>query len=243
MPAERLSTRLASASRRSACCRLVSCWVLKSRVWLWAALRLSSKSHWDAGVRLPGGALLHVLASHPTPPVFDGKEDRNGLRNAAEILFWRDYIDGADWIADDDGLPGGLPDGAAFVIVGDLNNDPVDGDGTHGAVWALLDHPRIQNLAPRSLGGAEAAALQGGVNAEHQGDPGLDTADWRDEAGEGPGNLRVDYVLPSSDLTVLGSGVFWPAAADPLARLVGEGFPVVSSDHRLVWVDVAIEAD
>ncbi|MEM9302144.1 MAG: endonuclease/exonuclease/phosphatase family protein, partial [Pseudomonadota bacterium] len=57
-------------------------------------LRLSSKSHWDIPVELPGGATLHLLASHPTPPVFDGPEDRNGLRNADEIRFWRYYIDG-----------------------------------------------------------------------------------------------------------------------------------------------------
>ena len=26
---------------------------------------------------------MHFLVSHPTPPVFDGPENRNGLRNAA----------------------------------------------------------------------------------------------------------------------------------------------------------------
>jgi len=34
--------------------------------------------------------------------------------------------------------------------------------------------------------------------------------------------------------------VFWPAPGDPLRRLVGEGAPVRSSDHRLVWVDVTL---
>lgn len=58
-----------------------------------AVLRLSSKSHWD----LPdyvGDRVVHVLAAHPTPPVFDGPEDRNGLRNADEIRFWADYVAG-----------------------------------------------------------------------------------------------------------------------------------------------------
>src|SRR6201999_1297636 len=40
-------------------------------------LPLSSKSHWDVPIRV-GRTTLHVLASHPTPPAFDGDEDRNG---------------------------------------------------------------------------------------------------------------------------------------------------------------------
>ena len=34
-----------------------------------SSLRLSSKSHWDAPVTLPDGRTIHILASHPTPPV------------------------------------------------------------------------------------------------------------------------------------------------------------------------------
>src|SRR5690606_15190658 len=41
---------------------------------VWMQLRLSSKSHWDVPIRTPRG-MLHLLASHPTPPVFDGPED------------------------------------------------------------------------------------------------------------------------------------------------------------------------
>ncbi|MEO1292302.1 MAG: endonuclease/exonuclease/phosphatase family protein, partial [Pseudomonadota bacterium] len=36
-----------------------------------AAMRLSSKSHWDVAVETPSGP-LRLFASHPTPPVFDG---------------------------------------------------------------------------------------------------------------------------------------------------------------------------
>ena len=53
--------------------------------------RLSSKSHWDLPVRI-GRKTVHVLASHPTPPTFDGPEDRNGTRNHDEIRFWADYV-------------------------------------------------------------------------------------------------------------------------------------------------------
>lgn len=208
----------------------------------WARLRLSSKSHWDAVIRLPDGRDLHVLASHPTPPVFDGPEDRNGMRNAEEIGFWRDYVERRGWMTDDAGRAGALPEGASFVILGDLNADPMDGDGWHSAIGALLGSPRLQDPRPRSLGAEAAALAQGGMNAEHQGPAAEDTADWRDEPTKGPGNLRVDYALPSADLAVVGAGVFWPSPGDPLHRLVGEGFPVVSSDHRLVWVDIAVGA-
>lgn len=34
-------------------------------------LRLSSKSHWDVPVKVGEKEVIHVLASHPTPPVFD----------------------------------------------------------------------------------------------------------------------------------------------------------------------------
>ena len=54
---------------------------------IWKQLRLSSKSHWDVPVRTPKG-VVHFLVSHPTPPVFDGPEDRNGKRNPDEIRLW-----------------------------------------------------------------------------------------------------------------------------------------------------------
>ncbi|CAN5340629.1 hypothetical protein BH24ACT12_BH24ACT12_22990 [soil metagenome] len=53
--------------------------------------RLSSKNHVDVPVIVNGRA-VHVLASHPTPPGFDGPEDRNGKRNHDEIRFWADYV-------------------------------------------------------------------------------------------------------------------------------------------------------
>ena len=211
-----------------------------------AVFRLSSKNHVDVPVRV-GGRTVHVLASHPTPPGFDGPEDRNGLRNADEIRFWDDYVTPRDsgWIIDDQGARGGLGRGEQFVVMGDLNADPAgDGSGLPGAVAQLLGNPRVQDPQPASAGAAEASALQGGANTAHAGDPALDTADFGDALPAGPGNLRVDYALPSHRLAVRGTGVFWPELSDPLSRLTGtfdrrytNGFP--SSDHRLVWVDVA----
>ncbi|GGA19458.1 endonuclease/exonuclease/phosphatase family protein [Neptunicoccus cionae] len=188
------------------------------------AMRLSSKSHWDVPVVLPDGRRLHLLASHPTPPVFDGPEDMNGKRNRAEILFWDSYI--RETL---------LPTDADFVLLGDLNADPADGEGSHDAINTLLSAEYIQDPEPRSKGGALAAQAQAGVNAEHQSDPATDTADWNDS--NGPGNLRVDYVLPSAALNVSDAGVFWPAPDTAGFEWIGSDGRA-SSDHRLVWIDI-----
>jgi len=208
-----------------------------------AILRLSSKSHWDVPIVLPNGETIHALVSHPTPPVFDGPEDRNGKRNYDEIRFWSDYVTPSKngYIYDDNGKTGGLVAGSSFVIMGDQNADPNDGDSYDRAVLQLLQNPNINtNSIPASPGGAQQAALQGGANVNHRTNPAFDTADFADTT---PGNLRADYVLPSTDLGIANSGVFWPLNTDPTFPLVGTfnsalpgGFP--SSDHRLVYVDV-----
>jgi hypothetical protein len=201
-------------------------------------VRLSSKSHWDVPIQI-GRRTIHFLVSHPTPPVFDGPEDRNGLRNFDEIGFWADYVGSrarSSYIYDDSGEYGGLQPGSRFVIAGDQNSDPLDGDSVPGAIQQLLDHPRVNDkFTPASEGAVEATQLQGGVNLEHRSDPRFDTADF----SEPPGNLRADYVLPSKQLRITDSGVFWPVQSDPLSRLTGT-YPFPSSDHRLVWVDVRV---
>ena len=92
-------------------------------------LRLSSKSHWDVPVKI-GDRTLHILASHPTPPAFDGPENRNGRRNHDEIRLWSEYISDQpnDWLTDDRDGSGGLAANASFVILGDQNSD-------HRLVW------------------------------------------------------------------------------------------------------------
>lgn len=208
------------------------------------AFRLSSKSHWDIPIKV-NGETIHVLASHPTPPVFDGPEDRNGKRNHDEIRFWADYITPGQgsYIYDDVGNFGGLAAGSRFVIMGDQNADPFDGDSTDDAILQLLDNPLVNtSVTPDSAGGPDAADRQGGANDTHEADPTFDTADFADTT---PGNLRADYVLPSQNLAIADAAVFWPTDEDPLFPLVGNfdpslpgGFP--SSDHRLVRADVVI---
>lgn len=192
-----------------------------------AALRLSSKSHWDVPVRV-NGQRLHLLASHPTPPSFDGPERRNARRNHDEIRLWADYLSGghhAAWIVDDAGVAGGLRGGESAVVLGDLNADPEDGDGWPGAIEQLLAHRRLQDTLPVGSAAGEK------------------TGDFTPPP-DGPGRLRVDYVLPTRDLTVVGSGVFWPRPEEPGGHLMGtdaSGAPI-SSDHRLVRLDLRIGA-
>src|SRR5688572_13987287 len=122
-----------------------------------AVFRLSSKSHWDVPIRI-GRRTVHFLVSHPTPPVFDGPEDRNGTRNSDEIRLWADYITpgpASSYIYDDDGTHGGLKPGSAFVIAGDQNSDPLDGDSIPGSIQQLLEHPLVNtSVTPTSDGGA-----------------------------------------------------------------------------------------
>ena len=200
--------------------------------------RLSSKSHWDVPIEI-GKKTVHFLVSHPTPPVFDGPEDRNGTRNFDEIRFWADYVSPgkSGYIYDDHGGVGGLKPGDLFVIAGDQNSDPLDGDSIPGAIQQLLDHPLVNTkVAPSSEGAVEQSDVQGGANERHLSDPAFDTADFNDLA---PGNLRADYVLPRKTLQLADAGVFWPTSDDPLFPLVGT-FPFPSSDHRLVWIDVTV---
>ena len=121
------------------------------------------------------------------------------------------------------------------MIVGDLNSDPLDGDSLPGATDQLLALDQVQDASPRSAGATEAADAQHRANAVHAGDPSLDTADFTDDA---IGNLRVDYVLPSDGFAIVNAGVLWPLVTDELARLVATE-PLATSNHRLVWVDLA----
>lgn len=194
----------------------------------WAKFPLSSKSHWDVPVETPLGR-VHILAAHPTPPVFDGPENRNGLRNQDEIRLWAQYLSpGAKpWLCDDRGRCGGLAQDASFVILGDHNADPVDGDGEPGAILQLVDHPRVNgHVVPTSEGGPERARQYG---FPRKGDITTHTGDFGPQAG----TLRLDYVLPSNDLPVRGGGIFWPKQGAAGSELLD------ASDHHLVWLDFA----
>jgi hypothetical protein len=176
--------------------------------------RLATTGFWDVPVKTDSGP-LHLLAWHASPPVFDGPEDRNGKRNHDEATFWRHLLDRT--------LPMPPPD-APFVLLGDGNLDPADGDGLREGLAFLLAHPALQDPGPRGRHGRAEPA--------HMGDPNLDTALY-DEIG----GLRLDYVLPSAGLAVSASGVLWPAPDDPLTADL-----VAASRHFPVWVDLEMPA-
>jgi endonuclease/exonuclease/phosphatase family metal-dependent hydrolase len=206
-----------------------------------AVQRLSSKSFWDVPIDVParGDAppfVLHLLCSHPTPPVFDGPEDRNGKRNHDEIRLVADYIDAAkgEYLVDDSGKRGALPKDALFVIAGDLNCDPVDGQGVRGAMDQLLKHPRVDaSFTPTSEGGPMTVKEHANQHVKHRGDPAHVTSNF---TADGHGCLRIDYALPSKGLAVADGGVFWPASGKPGNEAV------TATDHRMVWIDVRPEA-
>jgi Endonuclease/Exonuclease/phosphatase family len=124
----------------------------------------------------------------------------------------RNHDETAMWLRLLDGALDVPAPAGPFAVVGVGNLDPVDGDGRNGALVELL--ARTQDVAPAGV-------------------MGTDTADFT--ARDGPGFLRVDYVLPSLDLAVHASGVMWPAPDDPFAAVVSK-----ASRHRLVWVDITL---
>ena len=201
-----------------------------------SVLRLSSKSFWDVPISIVKSDTvmqLHLLCSHPTPPVFDGSEDRNGRRNHDEIRLVADYLDGqrGAYLVDDLGRRGAISEHARFVVAGDLNADPLDGSSTPGAIQQLLDHPRINSTPiPLRADGTAARAKRSERDPTRRTDPAQHTADFGRD-----GALRVDYVLPSRDLQVIASGVFWPRRGEPGSEAI------TASDHRLVWIDIAVD--
>lgn len=155
--------------------------------------RLSSKNHVDATVDVPGLGPIHLLLSHPTPPVFDGPEYRNGKRNHDEIRLLVDYIRGQDYLVDDAGRRGGLSETDLFIVLGDLNADPLAGESYPGAIEQLLRLHQVQDPEPQGAKGTQTASF-----------------------GQ---RLRVDYVLPCDNLRIHDSGVVWYPDTSEFVRL------------------------
>lgn len=208
----------------------------------WEQVRISSKNHVDAPIIIPttnGEEVIHLLMSHPTPPVFD--TGKNKAQNAAEIKFWNQYIQGKEFFYDDSGLNGGLADGAKFVIMGDQNLDPVAGDGEMAVMQTLHDNDLVnQNvmngeLYPTSFGASEHAVNE---SSEHP-KPNRISSTF---------GLGVDYAIPSANLDVIDTGVYWSASYeegrklfdDARIGLYGNGKDV-SSDHRMTWIKVNLK--
>ncbi len=178
--------------------------------------RLSSKSHWDIPVNIDG-TTVHVLMAHPTPPVFDAEANLNGRRNHDEVRLLTDYAKGKDYIYDDSGEEGGLPEDANFVLMGDMNASPGGADNFQAANL-LIENPEMNTSTfPMSQGGIDISS----------------SARFNTLS-----DLRVDYVLPSKDIEIKGSAVFWPGLGPGALRL--QEVTKQASDHKLVWVEADI---
>jgi endonuclease I len=198
--------------------------------------RLSSKNHADVPV-LVNGVPVHILACHPTPPVFDegapwvAGVDHNGRRNSDEIRFWSDYVNpAASAYIYDDGetsstASGGLAANTRFVICGDLNADNNEGDSTDPAIKQI-----IGGIA--NIGGATIPANPF-VNTSFA--PGGGAGPEVDDTAAFSSGVRVDYALPSQyGLTVDSSAVFWPNSTNPMAAATA------ASDHYMVYLNLTL---
>jgi len=125
-------------------------------------------------------------------------------------MLIRNYIDNNQALYDDQGRVGGLEADSSFVIMGDLNADPSDGSSLELVmVTQILISKRLaKDVFPSS-------------------DITIDRLDQTDTAMF---RLRVDYVLPSQDITITKSGVWRMSESE-------EDFP---SDHFPVWIEAIV---
>ncbi|SDX68140.1 Endonuclease/Exonuclease/phosphatase family protein [Ruegeria halocynthiae] len=129
--------------------------------------RLSSTAHWIIPIDAPGGR-IDLMTFHASPPVFDGPEDRNGLRNRDEIRFWSLLLNGDL----------GPFSSHRFIIAGDANLDPHRGEGHKPAIRNLIANPLIQDPMPVDPAGSASTVAWKGVG-EMRVDYVLPSADWR----------------------------------------------------------------
>ncbi len=91
-----------------------------------------------------GDTVLTLVTLAAGTPVYDGPEDRNGLRNREELALVAELAAAAD-----------LP-----VVLGRGNIDPETGQGYRSAMRALLDLPALQDTAPEGAAGQATVAWE-----------------------------------------------------------------------------------
>lgn len=171
------------------------------------------------------GSILHVVLLHP---MTSGFHPMNPYRNHDELRALQ------LWLAGELDAPGWepLPEDAMFVLIGDWNVDPEDGDGDRASLPQVLSSPRVVTHFPEGEGGTK------GVNPRRN----TFLSGCGREDGTLPWNpqnkmqMQLDYMLPS---TTIGqpteSGIFWPTYPSEDWNLACR-----ASDHRLMWEDLAL---
>ena len=103
---------------------------------------LATTAQWTVPVT-SGTTEITLVTMAAGTPVFDGPEDRNGLRNRDEIGFVVDLASEAD-----------MP-----LVLGRANLDPERGEGIREAIDALLAHPDLQDPIPAAPDGGTETAM------------------------------------------------------------------------------------
>ncbi len=110
------------------------------------------------------------------------------------------------WIQLLDGTFGPAPK-PPFVIAGQTNQDRNKGEGRKAAIRSLLSDPRLQDPLPNDPPSVEWPKVE-------------------------PPRMRVSYVLPDAQMTVIGAGTYWPEPTPDHVQ--------TASRPRLVWTDITL---
>lgn len=169
-----------------------------------------------------GDEVVHFVLLHPVTPVYDVI---NTYRNHDELHALQLFLEGK--------LPGvdPLPEGAKYVVIGDLNADPEDGDGIEGSIQQVLDHPGLTAFFPEGHG----TKYSNGARNTYLGGCGLDDGSTVDDPTT-HFQLQLDYLLPSKTLgTPTGGEVFFPDF-----KTAKDDFDLAcrASDHRFVYEEI-----
>lgn len=196
-------------------------------------LPLASVSHWDVPIEVDGES-VHILASSAA----DASEGSNAKeRNQDQVRFWEDYLDqDTEYITDHRGNRGPLEEGAQFIIAGSLNADPNgNGPADPTAISSLLDSEAVTDPQPaRTVASSDVDQEKLPTDPEAA----FHTAP---DPTSGSNSYRADYVLPSSDMSVLNSGTLEIDAENRDNYRGFFGMRSNDSANHLVWTDTAIE--
>ncbi|MDN5732334.1 MAG: hypothetical protein L0H14_10980, partial [Yaniella sp.] len=196
-------------------------------------LPLASVSHWDVPIEVDGES-VHILASSAA----DASEGSNAKeRNQDQVRFWEDYLDqDTEYITDHRGNRGPLEEGAQFLIAGSLKADPNgNGPADPTAISSLLDSEAVTDPQPaRTV--ASSDVDQGKLPTDPEA-----TFHTAPDPTSGSNSYRADYVLPSSNMSVLGSGTLETDAENRDNYRGFFGMRSNDSANHLVWTDTAIE--